>query len=113
VTTRRSTSRPRGWLPSWILVAALIILPLFPFAVFVIRLGRPHAVVVVKGRRDAIAEARVNAQLADPATARRMIKQGRARRHLTPATTVLGLAVSGMWVALFGVVGRRGFALHV
>jgi hypothetical protein len=86
---------------------------LFPFTAFVVRLGRPHAVVMVKGRRDAAAEAKVNAQLADPVTARRMIKQGRAGRHFTPRFVIVGLAVPGVWIALFGVLGRRGFALRV
>jgi hypothetical protein len=111
--TRTSAARRRGWVPSWILVVALIVLPLFPFTVFVVRPSRPHAVVVVKGHRDAAAEATVNAQLADPVKARRLIKARRATRHLTPGMAVLGLAVPGAWVALFAIVGRRGFALHV
>lgn len=105
--------RRRGILPSWILLAALIVLPVFPFSVFVVHVGRGRPVVIDHGQRDTVAEARLAARFADPVEARRFIKEGRAHRHLTPGIAMLGLAVPAFWVALFGVVGRRGFALRV
>ena len=93
--------------PNWILVAALIILPLFPFVVFVTNVGRPRPVAVQVGR------SAVKARLSDPAAARRFIKERRADRHLTPGIAIVGLSVPIAWVALFAVVGRRGFALRV
>jgi hypothetical protein len=100
-------------LPNWILVVSLIVLAVFPFTVFVIHVGRGQAVVVANGHRDSLAEARLAARLADQVESRRFIKEGRARRHVTPGVAIVGLAVPAFWVALFGVVGRRGFALRV
>jgi hypothetical protein len=91
------------------LVAALIIMPLFPFVVFAIRVGRERPVAVDARRRSP----GVEAKLSDPAAARRFIKERRADRHLTPGIAIAGLAVPLVWVAAFAVVGRRGFALRV
>lgn len=108
--TQIRLSPKRGWLPNWVLLAALAILPLFPFVAFARHIGPDRPIIVFRdGRRDTVTER----MLSTPARVRQFTKVGRARRHLTPGIAVVGMVVPLTWVATFAVVGRRGFALRV
>jgi hypothetical protein len=92
-----------------VLVTALVILPLFPFVVFTMHIGRDRPIIVRDGRRDTVAEQ----VLSTPASLRQFTKERRGERHLTPGIAVIGMMVPLIWVAAFALVGRRGFALRV
>jgi len=102
-------SPKRALLPNWVLLAALMILPVFPFIVFTTHIGRDRPIVFRDGRRDTATEQ----MLSTPARVRQFTKERRGGRHVTPGIAVVGMMVPLTWVAAFAVVGRRGFALRV
>jgi hypothetical protein len=99
---------PRPLIPFRVLEFALVILVLFPFSIFVIRSQRQ-----LLSRR--IGDGRSTAVMpTDAGDARARLKELRARPRPRPASViVMSLLVPLFWIGVFGVAGRRLFALRI
>ena len=109
MTAPGATSRgPRSLIPLRVLEIALVILVLFPFGIFAIRSERE---VLSRGIGDGRS---ATVRPTSAADARERLKERRARPRPRPASIIfISLLVPLAWIAAFGVVGRRLFALRI